>query len=157
MRWPDSCLGKRVGRRRGAADWGLEAADWRQRWLAEMMVHVSGDVSPKKARPGRGKGLRNTHLVGAIYPQELWIERTEGEAPFVPEAVGGDEREEQRQSLGSRWGSGPGLHVQARWLGRAACWPGGVGSWTASRARTWESRHTHEHTAGGGEGEVIDT
>ena len=148
---------KEGGQEAGAADWGLEAGDRRQRWLVEMRVHVSGDVSPKKARPGRRKGLRNTHSIGAIYPQELWIERTEGEARFVPEVVGGDEQEEQHQSLGSHWGSGPGLQVQASWLGQAASWPGGVGSWTGSRARTWESGHTHVHTDGGGEGEMMDT
>lgn len=151
----DSCLGNRVGRRQGAADWGLEAGDRRERWLTEMMVQVSGDTSPKKARPGRGKSLRNTYSVGAIYPQELWTERTEGEPRFAPEVVGGDEREEQGQSLGPHWGSGPGLHVQASWLGRAASWPEGVGSGTGSRARTWESRHAHAHLRG--EGEMKDT
>ena len=117
--------------------------------MAEMMVQVSGDVSPKKARPGRGKGLRNTHSVRAMYLQELWIERTEGEARFVPEVVGGDEWEEQSQSLGPHWGSRPGIHAQASWLGRAASWPEGVGYGTGSRARTWESRHTHTWGWGG--------
>lgn len=73
-----------------------------------MMVYVSGDVSPKKARPGRRKGLRNTHSIGAIYPQELWIERTEGEARFVPEVVGGDERENSVRALDPTGAQGQG-------------------------------------------------
>lgn len=54
VRWSDSCLGNRVSRRRRAADWGLE----RLGTGGEMVdgddgPEVSGDVSPKKARPGR--------------------------------------------------------------------------------------------------------
>lgn len=143
-----SCLGNRVSRRRrscrlGARGWGLE-----ERWLTEMTVQVSGDVSPKKARPGRGKGLRNTHSVRQYIPrscglrglrklglpQRWWVEMNGRNRVRVLDPTGA-------QGQGS---------VQASWLGWAASWPEGVGSGTGSRARTWESRHAR--APGGGEG-----
>ena len=74
--------------------------------------------------------------------------------------MGGDGEREGVRASEPTGGSGPGLPAQA-WAG-AGCisaWPGGAGSQTGTRARTWESKCTDTctlmHTQNE-EGEMMD-